>query len=386
MKSIDKLKLFGNAMTSSAFNPYTATHTNWSSVWNACRASLLLQSSTPPELMEYMLTTPVCVSSQLSAVHAHNNVLWIGTDVLNAVHPDQLGVVVEDIYQRAQNGSFHTTAANILGDPVFDFWTKSVWSDDTIDQWKKWVRACCMGVSVGAWSTPTSTASRFRSCAVSSLAQTSTDLVRLQTGSNLLDVLHEYCSKDELTLEQTLVVKQLCEICLPPDTQEREEVVQQLAVQWAQTYDGGPEVDRMLALVTGTHARPLQRWKDNLDVHWLKICQNWSDFSYSPCSDSKVLEGLLSAYSPTMTGAIGEWIDLYLQAHADTNTPISDFCATHVTLTRSNLLPQAFSILTRQQQKVAEDACASGLFPDLQTAMDTMAPKNVVRLPTRRIF
>lgn len=388
MKPIDKLKLFGNAMTASAFNPYTASPINWSNVWNACRASLILDASTPTDLLEYMLTTPVCVSSDLQGVRAHNNVLWVGVDALNSVHPDQLKVVVENIYQRAVDEKYtiDATTLSTLADPHFDFWTKSVWSDTAIAQWKAWVHNCCTGNPVGAWSAPVFTASRFRACAVSSLAKNTTALVDLQTGTDLREVLHKYCNIEECTLEQTFVVKQLCEICLPPDTKTREEVLQQLAVEWSQIYTDGPEVDHMLSLVTGTHLRPFQRWKSDLDVHWLKVCQNWSDFAYNPCADNKALEGLLSAYSPTMTTAINEWVDLYLQAHVSTNTPISDFCATCLTLSRTTLLPQAFPILTPQQQKVAQEASESGLFPDLQTALDTMAPKNVVRFPTRRPF
>ena len=388
MKPIDKLKLFGNAMSASMFNPYTAHNTNWSNVWNACRASLILDSSTPTDLLEYILTTPVCVAPEIQQVHTHNNILWVGVDALNSVHPDQLKVVVESIYQRAldQTYTMDLRTLTTIANPHFDFWTKSVWSEDGIAQWKTWVHECCMGNPVGEWRPPVSMAARFRSCAVSALAQNTADLLDLQTGTDLLKVLHKYCTTEERTLEQTLVVKQLCEICLPPDTQTREEVLQQLAVEWSQTYGDGPEVDRMLSMVTGTHVRPFQRWKDDLDVHWLRVCQNWNDFAYNPCADSKALEGLLSAYSPTMTNAINEWIDLYLQAHVSTNTPISDFCATCLTLSRSALLPKVFPVLTPQQQKVAHEASESGLFPNLQTALDTMTPKNVVRFPTRRPF
>lgn len=387
MKSIDKLKLFGNAITSSVFNPYTSANLNWTSVWNACRSSLVLDSAISADLLSCVLTTPVCVTSEIASIELHNNVIWVGCNVLQDIHPDLICAVVENTYQNMLDNMLpsHDSVAKIISEPKFDFWNKNVWEASTVDRWKKWVHDSCHGLPVGPWTTLSTTAERFRSCAISEMAKNTSDLVRLQTGSQLVDVLEYYCGND-LSLEQMLVVKQLCELCLPQDTAAREEVVKSLAVEWVEKYSDGPEVEQMLSLVTGTEFREAQRWKDNLDVHWLRIAQNWTNTSHAPCSTPDVLNALLSAYSPTASPAVNDWIDLYIQAHVETNTPMSDFTATHITLARPQFLPKAFSVLTNVQKKVAEEAAESGLFPELQKSLDSLAPKNVVRFPIRHPF
>lgn len=388
MKAKEKLKLLGNALTASAFNPYTANDVCWTSVWNACRASLLMDTDVSPELLECILTTPVCVHNDLPSVHHHHDVIWVNPTVLREHHPDQLKVVIEEIYQNKLYNRLSTTsdAEPIFENPSLSYWTKNVWDQAQIQHWKQWVHQSVNGVNVGSWIAPQTSASRFRSCAMSDLARHSSELVHLQVGANLIDVLHLYSQHEELTLEQMLVVKQLCEMCLPAEKSAREETMKQLAMQWKDIYSDGPQVERVVSMVTGTHCRSAQRWTDNLDVHWLRVCQNWAESSHDPCASNKVLDGLLSVYSPQSTSALKEWVELYLNAHVESQTPISDFAATHLTLIGSPMLTVVFPVLTNQQKTVAHEAAASGLFPELQKTLDTMAPKNVVRLPTRPTF
>lgn len=388
MKAKEKLKLLGNALTSSAFNPYTANNVCWTSVWNACRASLLMDTGVSPQLLECILTTPVCVHDDLPSVHEHQDVIWVNPTVLREHHPDQLKIVIEEIYQKKWDNKLPTISIpqTIFDNPQFNYWTKNVWDPSQIQQWKQWIHASVNGMNVGAWIAPQTSASRFRSCAMSDLARHSSELVHLQVGANLIDVLHLYSQHEELTLEQMLVVKQLCEMCLPAEKSAREETMKQLAMQWKDIYSDGPQVERVVSMVTGTHCRSAQRWTDNLDVHWLRVCQNWAESSHDPCASNKVLDGLLSVYSPQSTSALKEWVELYLKAHVESQTPISDFAATHLTLIGSPMLTVVFPVLTNQQKTVAHEAAASGLFPELQKTLDTMAPKNVVRLPTRPTF
>lgn len=388
MRAVEKLKLLGNALTASSFNPYTAQEICWSDVWNACRNALLLDASTSPLLLHCMLTTPVCVNSSVPSVHYHKGVVWVGEDVLNSIHPDELKTMVENIYEKKLNNLLHAPSdISVFNEPRFDFWTKNVWSASDITRWEKWVEETIEGSPIGPWVAPQTSASRFRSCAISDLALNTSALQHLQLGTNFIDVLHIYCNRvEELNVQQMLVIKQLSEMCLPQDNSSREEVLQKLAQEWIEQYNDGPEVDRMLSLTTGTYFRSTMRWKDNLNIHWLKICQNWNDNAHNPCASSKVLDGLLGAYSPTSTSSLGEWVGLFVQAHRETQTPISDFAATHLTLSGSPLLIQAFPVLTEQQRKVAHEAAVSGMFPQLQKTLDSMGPKNVVRLPTRHPF
>lgn len=388
MKAKEKLKLLGNALTSSTFNPYTANNVCWTSVWNACRASLLMDTGVSPQLLECILTTPVCVHNDLPSVHEHQDVIWVNPAVLREHHPDQLKVVIEEIYQKKCDNKLPTISIpqTIFDNPQFNYWTKNVWGPAQIQQWKQWIHASVNGMNVGVWTPPQTSASRFRSCAMSDLARNSSDLIHLQVGTNLIDVLHLYSQHEDLTIEQMLVAKQLCEICLPAEKSAREETMKQLALQWKDIYSDGPQVERIVSMMTGTHCRSAQRWTDNLDVHWLKISQNWAESSHDPCTSNKVLDGLLSVYSPQATSDIQEWLQLYLHAHVESQTPISDFSATHLTLMGSSMLSIVFPVLTNQQQTVAHEAAASGLFPELQKTLDSMAPKNVVRLPTRPTF
>lgn len=385
MRAVDKLKLLGNALSAGSFNPYTAKDVCWNDVWDACRNALLLDASTSPSLLHCLLTTPVCVNSSIPSVHYHKGVIWVGEDVLRSIHPDELKTLVENIYEKKLNNLLHSpTDISVFNEPCFDFWTKHVWSETDIARWGKWVEATLESANVGPWIAPQTSASRFRSCAISNLALNTAALQDLQMGTNFVEVLHKYCTMgEELNVHQMVVVKQLGEICLPQDTASREDTLQKLAQEWIEQYSDGPEVDRMLSLTTGTYLRCAMRWKDNLNIHWLKICQNWTENSHNPCSSSKVLDGLLSAYSPTSAPSLVEWVELFVQAHCETHTPISDFTATHLTLTGSPLLIQAFPVLTEQQKKIAHDAAGSGLFPQLQKTLDSMSPTNVVRLTPR---
>lgn len=388
MRAVDKLKLLGNALTASSFNPYTAQDVCWNDVWESCRNALVLDASTAPSLLHCLLTTPVCINSAVPSVHYYKDVVWVGEDVLSSIHPDELKVMVENIYEKKLNNLIHTpNDVSVFNEPRFDFWTKNVWGETDIVQWKKWVEETLKGANMGLWIAPQTSASRFRSCAISALASNTAALQDLHVDTNFVEVLHKYCNMtEELNVNQMLVVKQLGEMCLPQDNASREQTLQKLAQEWIEQYNDGPQVDRMLALTTGTYFRSAMRWKDNLNVHWLKICQNWIENSHNPCANSKVLDGLLSAYSPTSTQSLSEWVGLFVQAHCETQTPISDFSATHLTLSGSPLLVQAFPVLTEQQKKVAHEAAVSGMFPQLQKTLDTMGPKNVVRLPTPHPF
>lgn len=388
MRAVDKLKLLGNALTTSSFNPYTAQDVCWNDVWNACRNALVLDASTSPSLLHCLLTTPVCVHSAVPSVHDYNDVIWVGEEVLSSLHPDELKAMVENIYEQKVSNRLNTSIdASVFSGPGFDFWTKNVWDEPEIERWKTWVKGTVEGSNVGRWVAPQTSASRFRSCAISALALNTAALQDLQAGTDFVEVLHKYCNmEEELNLHQMMVVKQLSETCLPQDNASREQILQKLAQEWVEQYNDGPQVDRMLSLSTGTYFRSAMRWKDNLNIHWLKICQNWIENSHNPCGSSKVLDGLLSAYSPTATASINEWTGMFIQAHCETQTPISDFSATHLTLSGSPLLVHAFPVLTQQQRKVAHEAAVSGMFPQLQKTLDSMGPKNVVRLPTRHPF
>jgi len=384
MDALNRLTVLGNALTQSSLNPLTQEPFLWANVWNACKRTLLMDPVCPPERLALMLSTPVCVTSEIAVPRWDQITLWIPQQEFATTHPLQWCEMVGDIYTHTLSGQYTLPTEleqSLLSAPQYNVWRDGGLGSAYLNNWKSWVNASCRHEPVGPWGEALPTASRFRPTLFNSLVEGSKVLRHLQVGGNLNEVLEQMVGRD-LNAEEMFVVKTLCDICLPSSTLEREEVLKQLTVEWADRYNDGPEVDQMINLVTSVF-RPSQ-WQEDFDVKWARVVRGWESQSH-PLETSQVLDLLASCYSAA-SSPIGKWVEAYIHAHGATQTPLSDCAATHVWLARPDLLEAAFPCLSSTQKTNLRAAAHTGLFPQLEEAFNSLHGPNVVTFPSKGVF